>query len=665
MIPNIKIKGSVAAPEKPNVNLAIQHHSQVSKLLEQGYVLESINEYIDHYGNTSFYRVRLKNQQTKEKWIRPVHFADGKWLWEEPEFDGLKPLYSLPAIASNPKARIWVCEGEFKADLLNQFFHKHGVHAENLVTTSGSSSSAGKTDWKPVSGRQVVIWPDNDTSGYNYAIQVANRLDALGCLVRLVNVSQLGLPDKGDVADWLTQNPESNCDDINSLPTIAFQVGPGQPEKEPSYTDDLVDRLNKSHAVISINGQVFILTEYINEKNLPDITLSRSSDLKLLYAHDRVVTTDLLGRRHDVCAINAWMEAANRRTYRGIVFAPQGAPSDFYNLFRGFSVEQIEGDCSLYLQHLRDNICRGNNGYYEYLLNWMAHMIQRPGELPGTAIVFRGPQGVGKGVATDELGRLVEPHYIALTCMEQLVGRFSGHLKDKVLVYANEATWGGNKAAEGALKAMITDPDSSVEQKFKDVVRIDNYKRVMVSSNEDWAVPLGKDDRRFFVLDVGSGHKEDHAYFADIINQMRNGGSEALMFELLNRDLSEFNVRKIPQTPYNFELKLLSMESSDQFVYEHLRASTKDDWEILMKKSRLHSMYLDWCSGHGKKHKHTASIFGKHLIRLIPSTDDCKMAESHTSDQKKRHMYYVFQNLNTCRKEFEKTCKASPAIWEL
>ena len=69
----------------------------------------------------------------------------------------------------------------------------------------------------------------------------------------------------------------------------------------------------------------------------------------------------------------------------------------------------------------------------------------------------------------------------------------------------------------------------------------------MISSNEDWAVPVAKDDRRFFILDVSNKHKEDHAYFDAIFDQMRQGGSEALMYLLKNRDLSDFNVRKIPR----------------------------------------------------------------------------------------------------------------------
>ena len=76
-----------------------------------------------------------------------------------------------------------------------------------------------------------------------------------------------------------------------------------------------------------------------------------------------------------------------------------------------------------------------------------------------------------------------------LASLGQITGRFSGHLADKVLVHANEAIWGGNKAEEGTLKAMITDDKMAMESKGRDIVTINNYKRVIISSNEQWAVP--------------------------------------------------------------------------------------------------------------------------------------------------------------------------------
>lgn len=637
---------SIAVPSK----LSLQSNTdQDSKLVAEW-------EYLNVDG-TYIWSARRYEDSSGNKKVLPYNKITG----EHKSHPVPRPLFNLPGI--NISDDILIVEGEKCAQAL--------IDAGYCATTamSGALAPAEKTDWSPLMGKTVLIWPDKDTPGMQYAKNCAKAAIAAGAKSCIILPLPKAKPEGWDAADALADSSDFDVDyflelsKIHGMNMMSDIETSKLYEAQPVQSEETVESLNKIHAEVFMGGQSFVITEFINEKGKPDITLGRISELKMKYANKRVVIPDLLKKLHDVSIIDAWVKNAKRRSYTGIVFAPQGTSDNFYNLFRGFSIPPVAGDCSLYFQHLLDNICRGNKEYCEYLLNWMAHMIQFPGELPGVAIVLRGPQGVGKGVATDELGRLVEPHYIALTNMEQLVGRFTGHLKDKLLVYANEATWGGNKSAEGALKAMITDPDSSVEQKFKDVVRIDNYKRIMVSSNEDWAVPIGKDDRRFFVLDVGSDHKEDHSYFESIVNQMRNGGSEALMYELQNRDLTGFNVRKMPPTPFSFDLKLLSMDSSDQFIYEYLRTAIDESWTTHVRKSILHSEYIDWCTSHGKKHKHASSTFGKHLKRMIPSLEECKMKPEHFQDQGKRQMHHVFPELNTCRKEFEKACKSGSEIW--
>ena len=120
----------------------------------------------------------------------------------------------------------------------------------------------------------------------------------------------------------------------------------------------------------------------------------------------------------------------------------------------------------------------------------------------------------------------------------------------------NEAIWGGDKAAEGALKAMITDTETVVECKGKDIFRVRNYKRLIMASNEQWAAPVGLDDRRYLVIDVLDTHKEDHGYFKVIDEQMRHGGYEALAYLLMSRDLSNFNPRQRPHTGAGLDMKL-------------------------------------------------------------------------------------------------------------
>lgn len=612
-------------------------------------------DYLNLDGSYYWSVVRFEDSEGKKS-IRPYN-KETKQFKCPPE---PRLLYNLPGIKISEN--IIIVEGEKCATAL--------IGKGYCATTAmlGANAPSSKTDWSPLKDKVVSIWPDNDAVGKQFAINSAKAAHAAGAKSCAILNLPDGLPEGWDVADGLAEDQNF---DIDSFIKLGLEKGSIYKDSnklydaQPSQSEITVEELNKTYAAVFMSGQSFVLTEFVNAKGKMEIALCRLNELKLRHANKRVVITDLLKKRHDVCIIDAWMKDEKRRSYNGIVFAPQGAPSDFYNLFKGFPIQPIEGDCSLYLQHLSENICCGNVEYFEYLLSWMAHMIQRPSELPGVAIVFRGAQGTGKGLATDELGRLIEPHYIVLSGMEQLVGRFTGHLKDMILVYANEAIWGGNKSAEGALKAMITDQDSSIEQKFKDVIRLDNYKRIMVSSNEGWAVPVSKDDRRFLILDVSSKYKENHAYFGAIIDQMRNGGSEALMYFLKNRDLSEFNVRKVPQTPFNFDLKLLSMDSTDSFIYEYLREASEEDWDCSVCKSTLHNEYLDWCKNHGKKHNTTASVFGKQLKRILPSLTECKKKAESFGLPSKRQNHYIFSTLKICRTEFEKACKSDSKIWKL
>ena len=147
----------------------------------------------------AFYRIRAKHPETGDKWIRPMKLNGEGYELGEPKFSDGKPLYGLPQIIGNPDAVVWIVEGEQKADALN----KLGL----IATTSGGAQSAAATDWGPLRGRTVRIWPDNDDPGKAYADEVARILHGLGCAVSCVDVAALGLPDKGDAVDWLQACP--------------------------------------------------------------------------------------------------------------------------------------------------------------------------------------------------------------------------------------------------------------------------------------------------------------------------------------------------------------------------------------------------------------------------------------------------------------------------
>lgn len=170
----------------------------------------ALHEYRNADGTPAYWRIRCKHPGTGEKWIRPMRWnGTGYVLGEPPVPEGGKLLYRLPELLADPSAPVWVVEGEACADAL--------AKAGKVATTSGSASSADAADWSPLSGRSAILWPDHDAAGAAYADNVEARLRALGCTVESVDVAALGLPEHGDVVDWLA---EHDAEELNTLPMV-------------------------------------------------------------------------------------------------------------------------------------------------------------------------------------------------------------------------------------------------------------------------------------------------------------------------------------------------------------------------------------------------------------------------------------------------------------
>lgn len=129
--------------------------------------------YYDLHGKVLASVVRFEPDGTREsKTFRPWCFKEGKWAPGAPD---LRPLYRLPQIATEPA--VVLCEGEGCAEALATL----GIAATSAM--QGAKAPLDKTDWSPLAGKTVTIWPDNDEPGFEYAKNVAARLAVLGCTV--------------------------------------------------------------------------------------------------------------------------------------------------------------------------------------------------------------------------------------------------------------------------------------------------------------------------------------------------------------------------------------------------------------------------------------------------------------------------------------------------
>ncbi len=429
-----------------------------------------------------------------------------------------------------------------------------------------------------------------------------------------------------------------------------------------------LNAMNERHAVIQLGGTAAILNEEFDPTfGRIRATFSKPVDLRLRYQNRKFAVPDpLTGDLVLRTLADIWLDLPGRRQYLGIEFNPQTTTPGYWNRFRGFAVAPKEGDCGLFLAHIKNVICAGNEQHYAYVLRWMAHTIQKPEERPETALVLRGKQGVGKGVFVDHFGALIgQQHYLTVYKDGQITGRFNSHLMDVLLVHLNEATWGGHKDAAGTLKGLITDPTTPIEAKGKDIFQVKNYVRVIVASNETWVLPLDLDDRRFLVLEVADSHKEDHSYFEKLVTLMNSGGGlEALMFHLKTLDLTGFDIRKVPASAHAFDLKLQSAEPHVQWWFQKLKDSHTEGWPLQVAKAHIHEEYREWCSKMKMHHPLTLELFARQLKKLVPTLASVKLTQSNPIiPGGVRVSCFKLPPLSDCRQFMQGVMKADESVW--
>ncbi|WP_264376325.1 MULTISPECIES: AAA family ATPase [unclassified Wolbachia] len=103
----------------------------------------------------------------EKKQFKP--FDIKKQRFKEPE---IRPLYNIPGILKSDK--VILVEGEKCAEALIE----KGITATTAMF--GANAPIDKTDWTPLKGKHIIIWPDNDEAGNKYTKNAEKRLLELG-----------------------------------------------------------------------------------------------------------------------------------------------------------------------------------------------------------------------------------------------------------------------------------------------------------------------------------------------------------------------------------------------------------------------------------------------------------------------------------------------------
>jgi len=148
-----------------------------------------------------------------QKQFRPVTLweTDKGPAWRHKAPDAPRPLYGLDRLARHQQADVIVCEGEKATEAALGLFPEPEFVT---IASMNGAASPDKTDWTPLAGRRVFIWPDADIAGAQYAAAVEHILSGMGCTLSRVKLDRLlsahpgkieSFPAGWDAADALAE----------------------------------------------------------------------------------------------------------------------------------------------------------------------------------------------------------------------------------------------------------------------------------------------------------------------------------------------------------------------------------------------------------------------------------------------------------------------------
>ena len=193
-------------------------------------------DYQDVHGNLIACVYRYDTSSGKQ--FRPWDVKSKEHRAPEP-----RPLYNQVGIARAD--RVVLVEGEKCAKALIDL----GICATTAM--HGANAPVDKTDWSPLLGKHILVWPDHDKPGKDYADRVINKLLTLE---KIASLALLAVPEEKpqswDAADAVAEN----------LDIAAFLEAYAQSinlplEEHPGHTVELPD-WQTSNALVSNNNDL-------------------------------------------------------------------------------------------------------------------------------------------------------------------------------------------------------------------------------------------------------------------------------------------------------------------------------------------------------------------------------------------------------------------------
>lgn len=286
--------------------------------------------------------------------------------------------------------------------------------------------------------------------------------------------------------------------------------------------------------------------------------------------------------------IKTWINDENIRKYETLVFTPPPLRHDLsdYNTWSGFDNDKktipanFNAETNEYVIRLKEylsNLVGGRDNYVNYILSWIANIIQYPAFRSKVCIILYSlVEGVGKSLLIELIEKIIGDKYsFAITDVSnQLFGKHSLAEFEKLFISLNEIKGKDTYTNCETFKQRITDSKRDFEPKGLKAFNGVNYANYICSTNNINSVNVGNTDRRFFVITCNNKKATDKIYFKKFNDEIvQSDEAVKCIFEYL---------KAFPIEEYVPERLFQEHRPTDDALYQDLKEYNREiEWDFL------------------------------------------------------------------------------------
>jgi hypothetical protein len=300
---------------------------------------------------------------------------------------------------------------------------------------------------------------------------------------------------------------------------------------DPLYYDNYKIEFEKTHAKIVSQSQFIYYNSYTNSyqflkrQNL----LDSYEDITVKIIKKDAKTDD--NNIAEVSFIQMWLKDNNKRKYDDIdnLPPPLKCPDNIFNLWTGFDMEKIENyenneeAIEFFKNHIKI-LCNHEEVVYDYILKWIAQMIQYPAIKSAIVPIFIAGEGTGKGSLKELLKKMLGDKKVLQTSQpsKDCWGSFNGQMKDSFLVNLDELNKKEFDGSNDSYKALVSENTININIKGIKSFAIRSCHRFLITTNNDEPINAKRGDRRNIIITSSNELKNNKEYFNRFYNYLND-----------------------------------------------------------------------------------------------------------------------------------------------